>query len=157
MHAPTPTPVSSRPHTAAGAGDFRRRGMLTNGYRYSQQQQPQQRQHQYNREGIARQVEAEAGRRLKAELGQEMPFSRYVLVTKPKASLQIPLPSPLEEQLLATCFPQQGEKVHQICLIYVCIIRLSSSSSSSSSSSLSDTLSGTDIGDHVPSLKPILS
>ncbi|GFO29093.1 WD repeat-containing protein 87, partial [Plakobranchus ocellatus] len=160
MPAPTPTPVSSRPHTAAGAGDFRRRGMLTNGNRYSQQQQPQQRQHQYNGEGIARQVEAEAGRRLKAELGQEKPFRfklreseddptpptaafdfgeaidpwlldprnphamrpkssksipskchRYVLVTKPKASLQIPLPSPLEEQLLATRFPQQGEKV----------------------------------------------
>ncbi|XP_012943336.1 uncharacterized protein LOC101848406 [Aplysia californica] len=36
---------------------------------------------------------------------------RYVLVTKPKTKLHIPLPTPLEEHLLATRFPDQGEKV----------------------------------------------
>ncbi|GFR91978.1 WD repeat-containing protein 87 [Elysia marginata] len=161
MTGPAPTPVSSRPHTAAGAGEARRRSIQRHHNQQSQQQQQQQhlRLNQYNGESIARQLEAEAGRRLKAELSHEKPFRfklrdteadsctpavidlaesidpwlldprnpravrpkssksipskchRYVLVTKPKAHLQIPLPSPLEEQLLATRFPQQGEKV----------------------------------------------
>ncbi|RUS77661.1 hypothetical protein EGW08_014584, partial [Elysia chlorotica] len=85
VSGPAPTPTSSRPHTAAGAGEARRRGIQ----RYHQQQQPQQShfhqqqqqqqqqmqyQSTYSGENIARQLEAEAGRRLKAELGQEKPF-----------------------------------------------------------------------------------
>ncbi|KAK3760132.1 hypothetical protein RRG08_041974 [Elysia crispata] len=165
MSGPAPTPTSSRPHTAAETGEARRRSIQRHqhqqGHFHQQQQQQQQLryQSQCSGENIARQLEAEAGRRLKAELGQEKPFRfklreteagscspavldlgdsidpwlldprnpqavrpkssksipskchRYVLVTKPKAQLQLPLPSPLEEQLLATRFPHQGEKV----------------------------------------------
>ncbi|XP_059144785.1 uncharacterized protein LOC131931960 [Physella acuta] len=36
---------------------------------------------------------------------------QYVLVTRPKTQLDLPMPTPLEEQLLALRFPDQGEKV----------------------------------------------
>lgn len=39
--------------------------------------------------------------------------SRYILVSRPKEKNDFPLPSPLEEQLLAERFPGIGMKVYQ--------------------------------------------
>ncbi|XP_055882735.1 uncharacterized protein LOC106056024 isoform X2 [Biomphalaria glabrata] len=38
----------------------------------------------------------------------------FALLTKPKIELNYPIPSPLEEQLLAERFPEQGEKVFKV-------------------------------------------
>ncbi|CAL1535163.1 unnamed protein product [Lymnaea stagnalis] len=164
---PVPTPMSSRPHTAAGNYNSGR-ALVPQPQQFQQQQQQQGSPlslHQQIHQALdqrARQQEVELTQKEKSELGLKKSFRftmrptkdasskfggtsdpspeldpwlldprnpqafrpkssksipskchQYVLITKPKTPLITPLPTPLEEQLLAARFPDQGEKVYK--------------------------------------------